>query len=118
MRTIEKNILSTLSGARSGLHSLSMRDSVEINDGVRRVYLWSHNIYELNSDGAIFSLCGWNSTTTKSRLNALLWAHFGAGIFQKDYQLYYKHIDKIIPISSDKRYFIAFSDSDCNIKEV
>ena len=118
MRTIEKNIINTLSSDRAGIHNLSMRDSVAINDDSKRVYLWNHNIYELNSDGAIFSLCGWNSTTTKSRLNALLWAHFGAGIIQKNYQLYFKHINKLVPISSDKKYFIAFDDFDGNIKEV
>ena len=106
MRTIEKNILSTLSAGRTGVYSLSMRDRVEINDDEKRVYLWNHLIYSINKkdNTVMFSLCGWNSTTTKSRLNALLGYHFGAGITQKNYNLYFVVNGKKTEINSDSIY--------------
>jgi hypothetical protein len=106
MRTIEKNILSTLSSSRAGVYNLSMRDRVEINDDEKRVYLWNHLIYSINKkdNTVMFSLCGWNSTTTKSRLNALLGYHFGAGITQKNYNLSFVVNGKKTAIDSNSIY--------------
>lgn len=106
MRTIEKNILSTLSSGRAGSYQLSMRDRVEINDDEKRVYLWNHLIYSINKkdNTVMFSLCGWNSNTTKSRLNALLGYHFGAGITQKNYNLSFVINGKKTAIDSDSIY--------------
>lgn len=106
MRTIEKNILSTLSSGRAGVYQLSMRDRVEICDTEKRVYLWNHLIYSINKkdNTVMFSLCGWNSNTTKSRLNALLSYHFGAGITQKNYNLFFVINGKKTAIDSDSIY--------------
>ena len=115
MRTIEKNIINHLS-AGAGSHSLSMRDLVEVSESgnIKRVYLWNHNIFSIEYGRVIFSLCGWNTTTTKSRLNALLGHYCNAGITQKNYELFYCHNGVKTPIDSNKRYAI---DDAGNIKE-
>lgn len=106
MRTIEKNIITTIQNKRAGVYNLSMRDRVEINDDEMRVYLWNHLIYSINrkDNTVIFSLCGWNSTTTKSRLNALLGYCFGAGITQKNYNLFFVINGKKTAIDSNSIY--------------
>ena len=116
MRTIEKNIINHLR-AGAGSYSLSMRDLVEVSESgnIKRVYLWNHNIFSIEYGNIIFSLCGWNSTTTKSRLNALLGNFTQARIMQKDYQLFVVIGNNKFPISSDKRY--TFTDDGIGIKE-
>lgn len=106
MRTIEKNIINTLSAGRAGVYNLSMRDRVEINENEKRVYLWNHLIYSINKkdNTVMFSLCGWNSVTTKSRLNALLSYYFSAGITQKNYSLFFVVNGKKTEIDSDSIY--------------
>ena len=108
MRTIERNIISTIQSKRAGVYSLSNRDRVEINDDEICVYLWNHLIYSINrkDNTVIFSLCGWNSNTTKSRLNALLGYCFGAGITQENYNLFFIINGKKTDISSDKLYLV------------
>lgn len=106
MRTIEKNIIHTLQAGRAGVYQLSTRDRVEINDDENRVYLWNHLIFSINKkdNTVMFSLCGWNSNTTKSRLNALLGYYFSSGITQKNYSLFFVVNGKKTAIDSDSIY--------------
>ena len=55
------------------------------------VRLHGHEICEQTNSGAmIISDCGWQTATTKSRLNALLGEFYrdDAGIYQQDFQWY------------------------------
>lgn len=72
MRVIEKKIMDTIKAGKVGLYRLSCRDSVEISENEIKVYLWDNLIFYKSGDIIRLSSCGWHSTTTKSRLNALL----------------------------------------------
>ena len=69
--------------------------SVETIDGVSYVRLHGNLIDEVDDNGIKLYDGGWQSNTTKSRINAILTEHgiAGEGVFQKDYQwfirLYY-----------------------------
>ena len=53
------------------------------------VYLHGHNIAQVFDDYLIINDCGWQTVTTKSRLNALLHElGHGAGITQRSYAWY------------------------------
>ena len=62
--------------------------SVETIDGVSYVRLHGNLIAEVDDDGIKLYDGGWQSNTTKSRLNAILTEHgiAGEGVFQKDFQ--------------------------------
>ena len=57
-------------------------------DGVCYVYLHGNLIAEVDDNGLKLYDGGWQSNTTKSRLNAILTEHgiAGEGVFQKNYQ--------------------------------
>ena len=85
MRTIEEKIIETLNGS-NGVKNLSCRDCVEVDGNTKKYYLWDNLIFWNNDDGIYyFSGRGWNSLTTKSRLNALLRNFFNASITQKNW---------------------------------
>ena len=68
------------------------------NDSID-VYLHGHCIAWLDviTDVWTLSSCGWETVTTKSRLNALM-SEFGlGGIFQKNYQWYHSRDGKTVP---------------------
>ena len=45
-------------------------------DGVKVVELFGNKIFYINARGVVFfTLAGWNTLTTRARLNALLYAH-------------------------------------------
>ena len=62
--------------------------SVETIDGVSYVRLHGNLIAEVDDNGIKLYDGGWQSNTTKSRLNAILQEHgiAGEGVFQKDFQ--------------------------------
>ena len=62
--------------------------SVETIDGVSYVRLHGNLIAEVDDNGIKLYDGGWQSATTKSRLNAILTEHgiAGEGVFQKNYQ--------------------------------
>ena len=62
--------------------------SVETIDGVSYVRLHGNLIAEVDDNGIKLYDGGWQSNTTKSRLNAILSEHgiAGEGVFQKDFQ--------------------------------
>ena len=62
--------------------------SVETIDGVSYVRLHGNLIAEVDDNGIKLYDGGWQSNTTKSRLNAILTEHgiAGEGVFQKNYQ--------------------------------
>ena len=86
MRTIEEKIIAALR-SENGLKKLSCRDSVRVEENAIEYYLWDNLIFRCNSDNEYyFTGRGWNSQTTKSRLNAILYNFLFASITQKNYR--------------------------------
>ena len=86
MRTIEEKIIAAL---RSGnrLKKLSCRDSVKVEENKIEYYLWDNLLFWSNSDSIyFFSGRGWNTLTTKNRLNAILYNFLRVYILQKNYK--------------------------------
>ena len=102
MRTIEEKIIETLNGCYGeGLKNLSCRDSVEVNGGTKKYYLWGSLLFWNNDDIYYFSGRGYSSQTTKSRLHALLRNFFNAGIYQKNWSWFLDWNGKKYPIDSE-----------------
>lgn len=87
MRAIEEKIIQALRGWDSeGLKNLSCRDSVEVDGNTKKYYLWNSLLFWNDSENNYyFSGRGWSSSTTKSRLNAILGNFFNARIYQKNW---------------------------------
>ena len=86
MRTIEEKIIATLRSG-NGLKKLSCRDSVKVEENKIEYYLWDNLLFWNNSDNIyFFSVRGWNSQTTKNRLNAILYNFLRVYIIQKNYK--------------------------------
>ena len=68
------------------------------NDSID-VYLHGHCIAWLDIINDVWTLssCGWETVTTKSRLNALMSEFNLGGIFQKNYQWYHARDGKTVP---------------------
>ena len=86
MRTIEEKIIEALNGG-NGVKNLSCRDRVEVDGNTKKYYLWNSLLFWNDAEDIYyFSARGYNSQTTKSRLNALLRNFLDASIAQKDYK--------------------------------
>ena len=73
MRTIEEKIIAALRSG-NGLKKLSCQDSVKVEENKIEYYLWDNLLFWSNSDSIyFFSVRGWNTLTTKNRLNAILY---------------------------------------------
>ena len=88
MRKIERDMNRAI---RTGRNFSSSNTTVKHGwDNEADVYLHGNHIATVKSNSIIIKDGGWQSNTTKSRLNALLSAvtHDG-GVFQKDFTWYY-----------------------------
>ena len=86
MRTIEEKIIAALRSG-NGLKKLSCRDSVKVEENKIEYYLWDNLLFWSNSDSIyFFSGRGWNTLTTKNRLNAILYNFLRVYIIQKNYK--------------------------------
>lgn len=93
MRAVEKLIINYLRNndfvdypRLDSIKNLSMRDSVDISSEKKRVYLWGSCIFMIDKENNIkFSFRGWQTSTTKGRINALLsaFSSCSAYVFQK-----------------------------------
>lgn len=83
MRQIEEKMVEAIKQEKN--FSLS-NTTVKVSDGLLSVYLFGNCIYarSLASGIAQFSLCGYNTVTTRSRLNAI-----GLNITTRRGQVYY-----------------------------
>ena len=93
MRKIERQMQSAICNLGNGESWSKSNTRVEKNDeGDTSIYLHNNRIAFVESVGGDITLssCGWDTPTTKSRLNAILdtFLH-GASIFQKDFQWYF-----------------------------
>ena len=96
MRIIEKNMLKAINNNKnwsSGNTTVRTDDNNE-----SRVFLHGNHIATVTEDDMILFDGGWQSNTTKSRLNALCdeFCYRGEGVFQKNYKWYVrKFVGKI-----------------------
>ena len=105
MRTIEEKIIDALNGS-NGIKNLSCRDRVEVDGDTKKYYLWDNLIF-WNDDGiCYFQGRGWNSLTTKSRLNAVLWSFLKVVIYQKDWKWFLLWQNKKYPVDSDSIFML------------
>ena len=69
MKEIEKKMVAAI---RNGKNFNGSNTQVECqSNGNIYVYLFGNCIYKVVNGKGYFNLCGWNSVTTRSRLNAL-----------------------------------------------
>ena len=86
MWTIEEKIIAALRSG-NGFKKLSCRDSVKVEENRIEYYLWDNLLFWNNSDSIyFFSGRGWNTLTTKNRLNAILYNFLRVYIIQKNYK--------------------------------
>ena len=106
MRVMEEKIIETLNGCNGkGVKKLSCRDCVELDGGTKKYYLWNSLLFWNDSENIYhFSARGYNSKTTKSRLNAILRNFLDASITQKDYKWSLNWNGKKYPIDSSSVY--------------
>lgn len=108
MRTIEEKIIETLNGCNGeGLKKLSCRDCVEVDGGTKKYYLWNNLLFWNDAENNYcFSARGYNSQTTKSRLNAILWSFFKGVIYQKNWEWFLLWHNKKYPVDSDSIFML------------
>ena len=76
---------------------------VDNNDGVSTVYLHNNKIAEIGDEFVRIFDGGWQSNTTKSRLNALINEFCNGmtdGVFQKDFAWYIMDNNQTVPFES------------------
>ena len=85
MRKIESQMNAAISESKDWKNANTEVTNI---DGVSYVYLHGNLIAEVDDAGIKLYDGGWQSNTTKSRLNAILTEHgiAGEGVFQKDFQ--------------------------------
>lgn len=90
MRKIETAIIKAVNEKKT--IKLSNRDYVEHNNGLSKVYLHGNTIavYNHEQKTLAFTFAGWDTVTTKSRINAILSVFAPATYYcyHKNYQLY------------------------------
>ena len=87
MRKIETQMIAAVHGNKNWS---SGNTQVVTNDGVSTVYLHGNKIAMIDDNSMTIFDGGWQSVTTKSRLNALCseFCNAGEGVFQKDFLWY------------------------------
>ena len=122
MRTIEEKIIDTLNGCNGeGVKSLTCRDRVEVDGNTKNYYLWNSLLFWNDSENIYhFSARGYNSQTTKSRLNAILGSFFNASIMQKNWcwfldwngKKYSVDCDSVFMIKDNKLYRLGVHEEE------
>ena len=114
MRTIEEKIIDTLNGCNGeGVKNLSCRDCVEVDGNTKNYYLWDNLLFWNDLENIYhFSARGYNSQTTKSRLNAIFNYFNLGGFYQKNYVVYWINNGSTkIEVDTSKKYKIIFFDN-------
>ena len=108
MRKIESEMIAAVKG---DINWSKDNTSVIIEDGVSKVYLHGNLIAEIDDVSLKLYDGGWQTTTTKTRLNALL-SEFGYAterVFQKNYEWFINIFDlsektmRVVPFTSGMR---------------
>ena len=103
MRVIEREMNTAITQQREWKKDNTM---VTNHNGVSHVFLHGNKIAEVGDNFIVLMDGGWQSNTTKSRLNAILRAH-GVGheaVFQKNHVWHFRCADQsVIPFFSGMR---------------
>ena len=96
MRKIERQMNSAI---RSGRNFTSSNTAVRHGfEGEADVYLHGNHIATVKSNSIIIKDGGWQSNTTKSRLNALLYEFsYGMRVFQKNFEWFISDMGTVKP---------------------
>ena len=108
MRAIEEKIIETLNGCNGeSVKDLSCRDRVEVDGSTKKYYLWDSLLFWNDAENNYyFSGRGWSSSTTKSRLDALLRNFFNADIYQKNWCWFLDWNGKKYPVNCGSVFMI------------
>ena len=88
MRKIEHQMINAIIGKTKDWKSGNTKVCTT-TEGYTHLYLHNNHIATVSDNGIILYDGGWQSVTTKSRLNAILFAFFETvRVFQKDFQWY------------------------------
>ena len=79
--------------------------TVKVNGFDKAVFLHGNCIFKTVENRFSFCLCGWNTSTTRERLNGIL-SRFNSRIKQKNWNLFYVHDGKEFPINASDVYVI------------
>lgn len=89
MRVIERKMIAAIQAGK-GMRAGNTRVEIANTLGNWRVYLHGNLIANGGSAGFSFTLAGWNTPTTRSRVNALLEGLTGArGVYCKAFEPHY-----------------------------
>lgn len=88
MRKISEKIIEKMSEGTKGQFTLSVRDAIISNEQSIVVLLWGNPIFKKKEEKLFFSLCGYDTQTTTTRLNDLLEHFFNAKLFHKNSELF------------------------------
>lgn len=69
MNTVEEKMCNSI---LSGVNFANGNTTVSHENGVSNVYLHGNNIVRVTEKSVLFNDCGWQTRTTKSRINAVL----------------------------------------------
>ena len=96
MRKIEKQMNNAIRNRKCWAGS---NTTVTVHKNEVDVMLHGHCIAWLDTITDVWTLssCGWETVTTKSRLNALMHEFELGGIFQKNYQWFHSRDGKTVP---------------------
>ena len=109
MRTIEEKIIAALRSG-NGLKKLSCRDSVKVEENKIEYYLWDNLLFWNDLENVYyFTGRGWNTLTTKNRLNAILYNFLHVYIIQKNYKWFLNWNQKEYPVDSDSIFMLKDS---------
>ena len=100
MRKIETQMNSAI---RSGRNFSSANTSVSHANGEANVYLHGNHIATVTDNNVRIFDGGWQTVTTKSRLNVIINEFCDAltdGVFQKDYQWFIRDNNEVKPFES------------------
>jgi hypothetical protein len=105
MRKIEQQMNKAIATLESGKSWKSANTSVVNADGILVVQLHGNKIAEIGENWIQLFDGGWQSNTTKSRLNAILSENGlpGEGIFQKNFEWFLNFQGNAIPFFSGMR---------------
>ena len=89
MRKIEREMVEAIRSLRDWRKD-NTEVSFDMNSGVSTVYLHDNPIAEVGEDFVRVDHCGWQTNTTKSRLNAILNTFArNCGVYQENFVWYF-----------------------------
>ena len=98
MRKIERQMNFAISN-KGNWSSSNTQVSYNESSNCSSVYLHGHQIATIDhhTNAVKLSSCGWQTVTTKSRLNAILSeVKWGAKVYQKDFNWFVSYADQVV----------------------